>query len=452
MKQTRQTGFTIVELLIVIVVIGILAAITIVAFNGVSTKAHDAALKSDLSNARTTLGLDNAKSGSYPADTGQADDDQGLSASGGTSYQYTSNGDSYCLTATSDTPGVPAYHIDSADGGIKDGPCPGDSGPGGLVVSTLAGSSDADFANGAGSAAKFNYPEGIALDSAGTIYVADYNNSRVRKVTPAGVVTTFAGSDTSGQVNGAGAAAQFMTPSGIAVDSSNNVYVSDYLGSRIRKITPAGVVTTFAGSTQGFKNDNGVSAQFKWLNGLAVDSLGNVYACDSGNDVIRKITPSGVVTTFAGSGTYSGLDGQGVAAGFAWPTGIAVDSSDNLYVTDRDSNRIRKITPSGYVTTIAGSGAAGAADGIGVAASFSAPGALTVGPSGNIYVADGDTSTIRRVTPAGVVTTIAGSGVVGFSNGVGIAAKFNYPGGITVNSAGIIYVSDSGNNRIRMLK
>jgi prepilin-type N-terminal cleavage/methylation domain-containing protein len=451
MKRVKQTGFTIVELLVVIVVIGILAAITIVAYNGVMSRAKEAVLKSDLSNAQRILGADNATSGSYPMTTAQANEGKGLPASSGTSYQYSSDGTSYCLTATSSTAGIPVYHADSTAGGIKDGPCAGHSGSSadGLQVATLAGASTADFADGTGANARFNWPQGIALDSGGNIFVADYNTERVRKVTPAGVVTTFAGSDLYGQVDGQGSSAQFLTPADVAVDASNNVYVADYSGDRVRKITPDGMVTTLAGSSQGFQNGTGTAAKFSMLSSVTVDPSGNVYVADSGNDVIRKITPAGVVTTFAGSGAYGNANGTGTAAQFAWPNAVAADASGNVFVTDRDNNQVRKISPSGNVTTFAGSGVAGTADGTGTAAQFSTPGAITVAPSGDIYLTDGDHATVRKITPAGVVTTIAGSGTPGFADGPASSAQFNWPGGIAVNQFGVIYVADSGNNRIR---
>lgn len=454
MKQARQTGFTIIELLIVIVVIGILAAITIVAYNGVMSQAHEAVLKSDLSSAQNALGIDESADGGYPLTASQVDGGKGLPASNGTSYQYSSDGTSYCLTATSDVASVPVYHVDSTTGSIQEGPCAGHHGQtsGGLQVATLAGASAADFADGTGADARFNWPQGIALDSGGNIFVADYNTERIRKVTPAGVVTTFAGSDSYGQVDGQGQSAQFLTPSDVAVDASNNVYVADYTGDRIRKITPDGTVTTLAGSSQGFQNGVGTAAQFSMISSVTVDPSGNVFVADSGNNVIRKITPAGAVTTFAGSGDWGNANGSGTAAQFAWPNAVAADASGNVYVTDRDNNLVRKISPSGSVTTFAGSGVAGIADGTGTAAQFSTPGAITVAPSGDIYLTDGDHATVRKITPAGVVTTIAGSGTPGFADGAASSAQFNWPGGIAVNQFGIIYVADSGNNRIRVIQ
>jgi len=199
------------------------------------------------------------------------------------------------------------------------------------VVSTIAGSGTAGHEDATGTAGKFNGPTEVTVDSSGNIYVADANNSRIRKITTANriedrVVSTFAGS-TEGFADGAGSTAQFHYPTGVAMDSEGNVYVADRENHRIRKITPAGVVSTFAGSTEGFADGTGTEAQFNLPYGVAVDAFGNVYVADAHNHCIRKITPAGVVSTFAGSGTKGFADGSGAEAQFDHPTGVAVDSS-----------------------------------------------------------------------------------------------------------------------------
>ena len=210
-----------------------------------------------------------------------------------------------------------------------------------VLVATLAGST-AGFADGTGGAAQFNGPYGVAVDYSGTAYVADGNNHRIRKITSAGVVTTLAGSGARGFSDGTGVAAQFNYPIGVAVDSSGTVYVADAGNNRIRKITPAGVVTTLAGYAAGSADGTGGAAQFKDPRGVAVDPSGTVYVADYGNHRIRKITPAGVVTTLAGS-TAGFADGTGSAARFNVPFGVAVDSSGTVYVADYCNHRIRKI-------------------------------------------------------------------------------------------------------------
>ncbi|MEW6203079.1 MAG: fibronectin type III domain-containing protein [bacterium] len=320
-------------------------------------------------------------------------------------------------------------------------------------VATLAGAVGvAGYQDATGTSAQFNAPNGIAVDTSGTIYIADTNNHRIRKVTASGVVTTFAGSGTAGLADGTGTSAQFWSPVRVAVDSSGNVYVADLNNHSIRKITSVGDVTTFAGSgTNGFADGTGTSAQFTSPWGIAVDSAGNVYVADTGNHRIRKITPAGVVTTLAGSGTAGYADGTGASAQFNNPEGVAVDSSGNVYVADTTNERIRKITPAGDVTTLAGSGTQGFADGTGTSAQFFTPSGITIDSAGTLYVADVDNNRIREITPAGVVTTLAGAGTAGFADGAALSAQFQYPYGVAAYSSTLIYVADTYNYLIRTI-
>lgn len=305
------------------------------------------------------------------------------------------------------------------------------------TVTTLAGNTFG-FADGTGTAAQFWRPSGVTVATDGTIFVADTDNNRIRKITVAGVVTTLAGS-TQGFADGTGTTAKFYAPRGLAVDIVGNVYVADTQNNRIRKITPAGVVTTLAGSgTQGFAEGTGTTAKFNWPQGLTVDASGNVFVADTGNIRIRKITATGVVTTFAGN-TAGTADGIGTAAQFDSPQGLAIDGAGTIFVADTYNNRIRKISATGVVTTLAES--------IG---QFYYPHSLTVDASGNLFVADTENNRIRKITPAGVVTTFAGS-TGGFADGVGSTAQFNAPGGVMVNTDGTIFVADSGNSRIRKI-
>jgi sugar lactone lactonase YvrE len=278
------------------------------------------------------------------------------------------------------------------------------------AVSTIAGSpSVAGSADGTGSSASFTYAFGVAANSAGDVFITDLGNNTIRKATPAGVVSTFAGTAGGfGNVDASGSAASFAFPSGITTDKLGNLYVCDR--NAVRKITSAGAVTTLAGTQAiaGSADGTGAAASFKSPVAVAVDSTGNVFVVDGGNRTIRKITQAGVVTTFAGTTGISGsVDGQGTAARFANFGGMAIDASDNLYVTA--NHTVRKITPSGLVTTLAGMpGVAGVADGVGVAATFNSLRGIAVDANGNIYVADSYVGTIRKITPNGTVSTVVG--------------------------------------------
>ncbi|MCE7992287.1 MAG: hypothetical protein HEP71_09915 [Roseivirga sp.] len=321
-------------------------------------------------------------------------------------------------------------------------------------VTTFAGSGFGSQQDGTGTSATFASPKSVATDATGNIYIAESGiggTPLIRKVSPDGVVTTIAGG-ASGYVDGTGTNAGFIRPFGIAVDVSGNIFVSD-LGSTnantIRKITPEGVVTTFAGSAgfSGNTDSHGTSASFTSPKGLAFDSSGNLFVADGFN--VRKITPDRFVTTFAGTGSAGSAEGTGTSASFNEPIDIAIDGSDNLYVSDYLNNKIRKITPTGIVGTFVGTGSQGSADGPGTSATFYFPFGLTFDNSGNLYVADWANEKIRKVTPGRVVSTFAGSGTTGSQDGIGTSASFNYPDGIAFNIDNAIYVGDDANHLLR---
>jgi sugar lactone lactonase YvrE len=319
---------------------------------------------------------------------------------------------------------------------------------------TVAGGATAGYADGTGAAALFGNPSGITKDAAGNLYVADRNNNRIRKITPGGVVTTFAGSGSGGAiVNGTGIAAGFYTPYGITSDAAGNLFVGEYSNQAIRKITPAAVVTTLAGNgTAGNQNGTGTAATFNQPVGLGVDASGNVFIADYINHLIRKITPAGVVTTFAGSGSAALTDGTGTAAAFNGPIALAFDAGGNLIVADYLNHAVRKITPAGVVSTIAGNGTAGYVDATGAAARFNRPAGLAVDATNNIFICDAQNNRIRKITSAGVVSTLAGSGNAAYADGTGTAAEFNYPIGLCADFANsTLYIADIFNNRIRKL-
>ena len=315
-----------------------------------------------------------------------------------------------------------------------------------IQVSTFAGSSGG-FVDGIGASAKFSLPQGVAVDSQGNLYVADFYNHKIRKVTPSGMVTTLAGGS-QGFADGTNTAAKFSFPSGITIDEQDNIYVSDGGNHKIRQITLSGVVGTLAGSTKGFGDGTGASAKFNSPSGIAVDSRGNLYVVDSENNKIRKIATDGTVSTFAGS-TSGDADGTGASAQFDLPQGITIDSKGNLYVADTYNHKIRKILPNGLVSTLAGS-SVGFADGTGASAKFNLPFGVTIDSYGNLFVADSYNHRIRKITLNGLVSTVAGS-IEDFADGAGVNAKFNLPNGIIIDKQNNFYVADTYNNKIRKI-
>ncbi len=323
-------------------------------------------------------------------------------------------------------------------------------------LTTFAGQTGtAGTASGRGNSAQFDLPNDVALDSGGNIFVADTGGSDVRKITPDGNVTLYAGTPgATGTTNGGALSALFNFNNALDVDSAGNVFVADSNNNAIREILANGTVTTFAGSSfgvPGSSNGAGTNAGFNFPSGIAVDSGGNIYVADSYNNLIRKISPGGNVTTLAGQTTAGFADGNGTSALFNAPQSLAVDAAKNVYVADTNNNVIRKITPAGNVTTFAGSAlAAGVADGTGANARFNYPGGIAVDNAGNLYVADTNSHSIRKITSAGVVTTIAGSaGNPGTADGFGSAAQFNQPYGVVAANSSVLYIADTFNDTVR---
>lgn len=298
--------------------------------------------------------------------------------------------------------------------------------------------------------------ESVAVDTAGNIYFADSKQQVICRVNPSGAVNIIAGkTGTCGSSDGVGAEARFRYPHGIAIDTTGNIYVADSGNNTIRRITPDGLVSTIAGlaGAAGSSDGAGMDARFRYPIGVAVDALRNIYVADVYNGTIRKINARGVVSTIAGqAGILGAADGRGNYPRFNLPISLAVDGSGNVYVADMLNNAIRKISWTGTVITWAGtmSYVSGYADGFGKGARFSHPCGIAVDKSGNIYVADSGNNTIRRISPDRVVTTLAGvSGQRGCVDGTGAAARFWHPTALALDRLGNLYVTDRDNGAIR---
>lgn len=449
-----SSGFTIVELLIVIVVIAILAAITIVSFNGVTKNARQSVLLSDVKASAMAMSVDFTSNGSYAFIPGEVNGGKGLPASDGTIYSFHSTGTSYCITANSSHQGVLSYYVSDTVAGPTLGQCPQDLG---AAVTTLAGNGTLGAAAGSGTAATLAGPAGITADANGNLYFTDQQGSRVRKVTTGGVVTNIVGNGATGTTEGVGTAALFNWPQAVTVGPTGQLFVADTMNSRIRTVTLAtSTASLFAGSNPGNGGAIGASGsalQFNTPRGIVYESSANaVYLADSQNNLLKKLSTGGQLLATYGNSTGAFADGNATTARFNFPQGLAKDGLGNIYIADTKNHAIRKMTPSGNVTTIAGTGGTpGFTNGTGTAALFRDPMALAVANDGTIYVADTGNHAIRKITSSGTVTTIAGNGSAGFADDSGEAARFNEPKGIAIGSDGRLYVADRANNRIRVM-
>jgi len=340
--------------------------------------------------------------------------------------------------------------------------------PAGTLV-IVAGNGTQGFSGDGGPAtgAALNTPLGVALDAGGNVYITDSLNYRIRKVTPAGTISTVAGNGTPGFFGDGGPATgaslggnPVAGPTGVAVDASGNLYIADSNNLRIRKVNSAGTITTIAGNgIRGFSGDGGpaTGASLYVVTGVAVDAAGNLYIADpysDGGGRIRKVTPAGTISTVAGNGlTGGGGDGgPATSASLNVPNGVAVDSVGNLYIADRNNRRIRRVTPGGTISTVAGGGFSGFSGdgGPATSASLFSPSGVTVDAAGNLYIADTSNYRIRKVA-SGIISTVAGNGLFRFSgdNGPAISASLQVPIGVAVDAAGNLYFSDSRNYRVR---
>lgn len=315
------------------------------------------------------------------------------------------------------------------------------------TVSTLAGSPAGGFANGNGNAALFSSPQGVVTDANGNVYVADGFNNVIRKITPSGDVSTYAGDGNAGYTDGAAATAEFYAPQSLAIDGQGNIFVADIGNDIIRKISVAGVVSTYAGNRiHGYVNGVDSVAEFNNPQGICVDANGNLYVADRGNNLIRKISTSGVVSTLAGYYGYpAGLyNATGTAAIFNVPNSVAVDSKGNVYVADLKNYCVRKITSGGVVTTLLGGSIQTTLIGT--------PAYVSVDAKDNLFIADETGRVIEFTATSNIVYTLAGtSGVSGYKDGTGAAALFSNPQSVAVDKQGNVYVADFGNNVIRKI-
>jgi len=318
-----------------------------------------------------------------------------------------------------------------------------------LSVSSFCGSGVSGNQNGTATTTSFNNPLGMAMDASGNMYVADWSNNLIRKITPNGTSSTFAGDGTAGFADGNGTAAKFKFPSDLAFDATGNLYVTDEGNNRIRKITPAGDVSTFAGTgTAGNIDGPLATATFNDPLSLAFDNTGNLYVYNGGATKIRKLTTTSV-TTIAGS-SLGFADGPGNTAMFSTLTGMTCDINGNIYAADYQNNRIRLIRPDGTVSTIAGTGASGNNNGPGATATFTGPTGIKIGPDNSLIITEGG-HIIRRIDDFGNVTTYAGSGTQGVLNGPATVAKFSTPTGVVFNSSGALFISEKNGNDIRKI-
>jgi uncharacterized protein (TIGR03437 family) len=326
------------------------------------------------------------------------------------------------------------------------------------IITTVAGNGAAGFSGDGGPATSASVgPWGVAVDAAGNLYIA--GASRIRKVSPSGIISTAAGNGTRGFSgdDGPATSASLNQPSGVAVDAAGNLYIADYYNYRIRKVSPSGIISTAAGNgTQGFSGDGGpaTSAALDVPEAVAVDAAGNLYIADSTNyGRIRKVSPSGVISTVAGNGRYafSGDGGPATSASLGFPEGVAVDAAGNLYIADSDNSRIRKVSPAGIITTVAGNGQRGYSGdgGPATSASLNVPWAVAADAAGNLYIADTRNGRIRKVSPSGTISTVAGGGSALGDGGPATSASLKYPIAVAVDATGDVYIADNQDYRVR---
>ncbi len=321
-----------------------------------------------------------------------------------------------------------------------------------LFVNTIAGSGLSGSVDGVAKTARFNWPTGVAIGDDGTVFVADYSNNQIRKIDLKGKVSTLSGSGEAGFADGKGSGAMLWGPDNIALDLNGDIIIGDADNFRIRRLTQDGQLTTIAGNGRmGFRNGALLQAEFGYPTGVAVDGEGIIYIADRRLHMIRKITAEGKVVILGGHGSSGFVNGKGVKARFNNPIALVALVDGTLFVADSGNNAIRKVTPDGVVTTVAGGKKKGYRDGKGEDALFSWPTGIAAGKDGDLFVCDSSNNMIRRISSTGVVSTIAGSLTKGARDGDALRSSFSFPTGIAIGAKGDIYIADSGNNKIRKI-
>lgn len=331
-------------------------------------------------------------------------------------------------------------------------------------ITNFAGTAVAGYGGDGGpaSAAQFNSPGYIIYDHSGNLIISDWSNNRIRKISTSGIITTIAGTGAPGSMGDGGpaTAAQLYNPAGMAVDGSGNIYFSDYSNQAVRKISPSGIITKVAGTGVAATSGDGGPATAAGIHsphGIAFDTAGNLYISEYWGDRIRMISPSGVITTVAGTGVraFSGDLGMATAAEMNQPVGLTIDNAGNIYFADQNNQRVRKIDAFGIISTFAGTGSAGyLGDGAAAtAAKINTPNMLSFDRWGNLFIGDQGNNVVRKVSPSGTITTFAGTGVAGHSGdgGPATAARLNVPGGMLADHYGNLFLNDVGNNCIRRI-
>jgi sugar lactone lactonase YvrE len=344
------------------------------------------------------------------------------------------------------------------------------------TITIVAGTGDEGFSgdNGPALQAEFASPKGMRMDTRGDLYIADSDNQRIRRVDANGVITTVAGSGIAGYSgdNGPATQAELHDPSDMVVDGAGNLYIADAGNHRVRRVDTRGIITTVAGTGQQgfsgyseagggvFSGDNvpAIQAQFDYPDSVTLDGAGNLYIADGDNNRIRRVDPAGIITTIAGTGAkgFAGDNGPAIGARLSFPSNLEVDGAGNLYFSDTFNYRVRRIGPKGVITTVAGTGGQGFAgdDGPATRAQLSNVGGVAVDAAGNLYIADSSNGRVRRIDTNGIITTVAGTGVLGDAgnNRPATEAGLHYPGGVTVDGAGNLYIVDQNGNRIRVVR